>query len=472
MGAGSTRRSGIGTSATHMEWFFGPKGLRFSEIGCRPPGVGAWDLYSAGNDLDLYREWADAIVHGAGAAPAVAPVLPPASSRCGRTATARSPATPASTRSRPGYGEWVIDAHLPDPGHADPAGRRPATWPTPTSACGTPTSTSLRGMLDDVGRTVRVHATDAAVTRSITLLGPQRSADPGPGGAVLDLDGPFATVTAGWQEREADDAELDALLGRAVASTCALHARWLDVVERDPEYAVAEREHRAVLDELQAALPGAAGDGAAGGDRDRRTRRRAPAGRGGGARADAEAVRPDRRRAPPGAGAASCARRSTPPGGWRSARRSPGTGRRCAGSWRGARRWSSPAATSACCCSCCACSTWSPYVPPTVVAWSAGAMALTERVVLFHDRAAQGAGADRGLRRGLGLVPGVVLLPHARRRLRDRRPVRMAVLARRFAPARCVVLDDGVRLDLGPDGALPPDARVVDRRRSAQVAAA
>ncbi|MDH3751997.1 MAG: ATP-grasp domain-containing protein [Gammaproteobacteria bacterium] len=30
----------IGTSATHMEWFFGPKGLKFSEIGCRPPGVG------------------------------------------------------------------------------------------------------------------------------------------------------------------------------------------------------------------------------------------------------------------------------------------------------------------------------------------------------------------------------------------------------------------------------------------------
>src|ERR1044071_2015792 len=55
---------GIGTSATHMEWFFGPKGLRFSEIGCRPPGVGAWDLYSAGNAIDLYGAWADAIVHG------------------------------------------------------------------------------------------------------------------------------------------------------------------------------------------------------------------------------------------------------------------------------------------------------------------------------------------------------------------------------------------------------------------------
>jgi formate-dependent phosphoribosylglycinamide formyltransferase (GAR transformylase) len=56
---------GIHTSATHMEWFFGPKGLKFSEIGCRPPGVRVWDLYSAANDLDLYLEWAKLVVHGA-----------------------------------------------------------------------------------------------------------------------------------------------------------------------------------------------------------------------------------------------------------------------------------------------------------------------------------------------------------------------------------------------------------------------
>lgn len=55
---------GITTSATHMEWFFGPKGLKFSEIGCRPPGVGAWDLYCNSHDFDIYREWAMAIVHG------------------------------------------------------------------------------------------------------------------------------------------------------------------------------------------------------------------------------------------------------------------------------------------------------------------------------------------------------------------------------------------------------------------------
>ena len=53
---------GLGTTATHMEWFFGPKGIKFSEIGCRPPGVGAWDLYCAGNEMDVYGEWARAII--------------------------------------------------------------------------------------------------------------------------------------------------------------------------------------------------------------------------------------------------------------------------------------------------------------------------------------------------------------------------------------------------------------------------
>lgn len=54
---------GIHTSATHMEWFLGPRGLRFSEIGCRPPGVGQWESYCAGNEFDLYREWALAVCH-------------------------------------------------------------------------------------------------------------------------------------------------------------------------------------------------------------------------------------------------------------------------------------------------------------------------------------------------------------------------------------------------------------------------
>jgi hypothetical protein len=56
------RALGIGTSATHMEWFFGPKGLKISEIGARPPGERIWDLYCAGNEIDVYRAWAEAIV--------------------------------------------------------------------------------------------------------------------------------------------------------------------------------------------------------------------------------------------------------------------------------------------------------------------------------------------------------------------------------------------------------------------------
>lgn len=49
---------GIRNAATHMEWFFGPKGLKFSEIGARPAGEKIWDMYRVANEFDVYREWA------------------------------------------------------------------------------------------------------------------------------------------------------------------------------------------------------------------------------------------------------------------------------------------------------------------------------------------------------------------------------------------------------------------------------
>lgn len=55
---------GLNTTATHMEWFAGEKGLMFSEIGARPPGCNFWDLYCEANDIDLYEEWARAVVWG------------------------------------------------------------------------------------------------------------------------------------------------------------------------------------------------------------------------------------------------------------------------------------------------------------------------------------------------------------------------------------------------------------------------
>ena len=52
-------------------------------------------------------------------------------------------------------------------------------------------------------------------------------------------------------------------------------------------------------------------------------------------------------------------------------------------------------------------------------------------------------------------------MPHARRRVHLDDVDRNRVIAHRFAPARIVLLDDGGRVVLGPDGSLPDDARVV-----------
>ncbi len=83
----------------------------------------------------------------------------------------------------------------------------------------------------------------------------------------------------------------------------------------------------------------------------------------------------------------------------------------------------------------------------TVLAWSAGAMALTPLVVGFHDSPPQGKGNAEVLDEGLGRCPGVVALPHATRRLDLADPYRVALLARRFAPAHCVALDEGEGLE-------------------------
>ena len=96
-----------------------------------------------------------------------------------------------------------------------------------------------------------------------------------------------------------------------------------------------------------------------------------------------------------------------------------------------------------------------------VIAWSAGAMALTERVVLFHDFGPEGVSEAEVHDRGLGRVRGVVALPHARRRLRLDDRDRCAVMARRFVDQHCVLLDDGTALELTSRGALPPGARIL-----------
>jgi hypothetical protein len=73
-----------------------------------------------------------------------------------------------------------------------------------------------------------------------------------------------------------------------------------------------------------------------------------------------------------------------------------------------------------------------------VFGWSGGAMAISERIVLFHDDPPQGPGASEVLDTGLGLVKGVVVLPQPEQRLRLDRKDRVRVLVQRFAPAVCL----------------------------------
>lgn len=86
-----------------------------------------------------------------------------------------------------------------------------------------------------------------------------------------------------------------------------------------------------------------------------------------------------------------------------------------------------------------------PELP--VITWSAGAMALSHRVVLFHDSPPQGQGYVEVFEAGLGVVGGMVPFPHAEQRLRLDDPDRVALLAHRFAPDLCVTLTGGELLE-------------------------
>lgn len=147
---------GINTSATHMEWFFGKNGLRFSEIGCRPPGVRAWDLYNVGNDIDLYREWASAVIFGRPERSL--------SRRFSAGIIALRPSGDGRIQRYEGleaiqqrYGEWIIDCHFPEPGTPTQpveAGYMANAWLRMKH----PDYDQLRAMLNDVGQSAKVIA--------------------------------------------------------------------------------------------------------------------------------------------------------------------------------------------------------------------------------------------------------------------------------------------------------------------------
>jgi hypothetical protein len=291
--------------------------------------------------------------------------------------------------------------------------------------------------------------------RRPTLEGVARSLFPGPGPA-----GPVATITAGWQEREPDDAELSALLsvaGRAV--NLSLYRRWLDVRDRDPEYRAGERRLAGTLAELQEVYL---------------------------LRLDyaLQAVYAVQRRYSPGDALGEAVEAVRELDAAHLSRVNSARGEFFARLEPHARPVIAEhrAEVSAVLADAAALVITGGHVgvlaevlhlfniaaalqPTTggspVIAWSAGAMALADRIVLFGDRSPRGPGHAEVYGSGLSLLRDVVLLPHARARLLLDDTARMAAFARRFAPARCVPLEAGTRIDVSSDGAWPPGIRVL-----------
>jgi len=87
-----------------------------------------------------------------------------------------------------------------------------------------------------------------------------------------------------------------------------------------------------------------------------------------------------------------------------------------------------------------------------VLCWGAGAMVMTDRIVLFYDDAPDGPAEAEVFDHGLGLAPGLTLFPNARQRLRLDDTTRVAALAHRFRPNVCVGLEQGARISLQPSG--------------------
>jgi hypothetical protein len=293
----------------------------------------------------------------------------------------------------------------------------------------------------------------------VVLLGPQRR--PTLDGVVrsLGLSGSFAVVTAGWQEREPDDGELVSLLGDSGGHhgvvNLGLYRRGLDVAERDPVFAAGWDELRRTLAGLQEVYllrldyalravyavqrrPGVSEESVSEAIAAVRSLDEAHLRQVNGARGEFYARRVPHERPVIAAHRDEVARILAGASALVIAGGQVGV-------LADVMHLFNVAA----------------FVGSTVIAWSAGAMALADRIVLFHDRAPQGPGHPEVYGSGLSLVRDVVLLPHAKARLLLDDAPRMAVLARRFAPARCVPLEAGNRIDI-PDGVWPAGVRVIE----------
>jgi len=295
----------------------------------------------------------------------------------------------------------------------------------------------------------------------ITLLGPQRKAAAARA-AVAELmpDGPVATVNGGWQEREADSAELNEALGGRM-SNLELYRRWSEVIASDAEYARAERHLDVVLDELQGTYAVRLQHGMAALEAVSR-RDAGPELRQEATEDALQGIRTlDLWHLRMVGEARADFYDTVGLGGRDSIARHRAEIARLVDSSAGMVFAGGHVAVLL---HLLHIFGLARLLKPPLVAWSAGAMALADRVVLFHDHGPVGRRHPEVYAHGLSVYPRVLPFPHARRRLRLDDPGQLGILARRFAPRTCLLLADGERVTVRDDAPLPGGVRTLTER--------
>jgi hypothetical protein len=300
----------------------------------------------------------------------------------------------------------------------------------------------------------------------VTLLGTLDGSDLAAEVAAFEVDGPVALVTAGWEEGERNDAEVDRRLGGG-SRNLNLYGRRLDVLESDADYAEAQRllhTQLADLRELYQLRLRHALDGVEVIRRRFAESDRQPEPEIGAA---LEAVRMlDESQATAIAAAYARFYEQHPP------HERPSIARH---------REEVAAIVAECgaiaiagghvgvlnnCLHLCNLAVLIEERP--LLAWSSGCIAVTERIVVVDDDDPAGR-PDEVYDIGIGVAHGMVALPSGASRLHAHDQDRLAVLARRCAPNVCVILDSGDRLelraglpaDLGSVGVLDGEGRVL-----------
>lgn len=278
--------------------------------------------------------------------------------------------------------------------------------------------------------------------------------------AALGVDGPIALVTAGWEEEERNDAVIHRALGGGTRNL-GLFGRRLDILESDPEYADEVRRVRTVLTQLREIYLVQLRHALRGVEAVRQ--HDAGARRLSGVQLDEaiETVRALDERHASRLEALSGEFYATYPPHERPV--------------IAAHRDAVAAELAECAAVVIAgghvgvltdclhvCNVGAALGDRPVVAWSSGAMAMAERVMVVDDHDLAGR-PDEVLGAGIGVVRGVVPLPAAAVRLRIDDRNHLALLARRLAPRACVLLDEGDRVPFDHTG-------VADLRRARVVA--